>query len=207
MDNQQENKPTVPMKLCPECKAAIPASAKKCSHCGSDVRSWPRRHLVGLMILGTIAFFVILAIDGSQSNNNSGSSTTNSTTNSVVTTPVSICDTPVAIITQQEKSVDYKQLAKDPGSFDGTVTTFTGQIVQIQQSGNQGIIRLAVTKTDYGWNSSDIVYVTYNQPTQAVQDDIVTVTGPLTGSETYTSEANYQITVPSMNVCSVTVSK
>jgi hypothetical protein len=188
-----------------------------CRHCGKDLVNPKKgnppsktklalKRIVAGVLIGSFVLIIISIVAASE-NNSTSTTTTNSTTNSVVTTPVNICDTPVAIITQQEKSVDYKQLAKDPGSFDGTITTFTGQIVQIQQSGNQGIIRLAVTKTDYGWNSSDIVYVTYNQPTQAVQDDIVTVTGPLTGSETYTSEANYQITVPSMNVCSVTVSK
>jgi hypothetical protein len=34
-----------------------------------------------------------------------------------------------------------------------------------------------------------------------VQDDVVNVYGPLTGSQTYTSQANFQITVPSMMGC------
>ena len=78
------------------------------------------------------------------------------------------------------------------------------KFLKSSKSGDPGILRLSVTNLGYGiWDPNDVIYVTYNKATQAVQDDIVTVTGTLTGTETYTSQANYQITIPSMNICSV----
>jgi hypothetical protein len=104
----------------------------------------------------------------------------------------------------QAVTVSYGQLSKDPDSFQGTFTKFTGQILQIEQSGSTGIMRLSVTNEGYGiWSPNDVVYVEYNQPTQAVQDDVVTVYGMLNGTQTYTSEANYQISLPDMVACAI----
>ncbi|MDE1924931.1 MAG: hypothetical protein KGH79_01995 [Patescibacteria group bacterium] len=119
--------------------------------------------------------------------------------------PQTICDTDQQALKQQAQKVDYKQLSKEPDKYNGTVATFTGKVLQIEQNGDEGVMRLSVTNLGYGvWSSSDVLYVTYHKASDALEDDIVTVTGNLTGSQTYTSQANYQITIPSMDVCSVT---
>lgn len=150
-------------------------------------------------MIAILVVLIILAGSQGQGGNNSASSSEPSVANA----KPSICDISPQTLQQQAQQVDYKQLNKDPGSFAGKMATFTGKILQIQQSGNEGVIRLSVTKDSLGYNLNDFIYITYHQPTQAVEDDIVTVTGKLTGSETYTSQANYQITVPSMDICSV----
>jgi ribosomal protein L40E len=203
MEKQEVFKPaTGSTKLCPHCKAEIPASAKKCSHCGSDLRAWPNRHPIFVTLLVILVIIIFLGILGSN-NQQIQSGTDLSSSNGNSQSQPTICDTDLQTLKKQAQAIDYKQLAKDPDSFTGTVTTFTGQILQIQQSGNDGIMRLAVTKASYGWDVNDIIYITYHQSTPAVEDDVVTVTGKLTGSKTYTSTANFQITVPSMDVCSV----
>jgi len=145
-----------------------------------------------------VALVIVVAISAS---NNSGSSATSST--GTQNTPTGICAADPQALKKEAFVPDYKQLVKDPSPSQGTVATFTGQIVQIEQSGNEGIMRLSVTKESYGWSLSDIVYVTYHQATNAVQGDVVSVTGKLTGSQTYTSQANFQITIPSIDVCTV----
>jgi Ca2+/Na+ antiporter len=144
--------------------------------------------VVGVVVLGVI--FGLIALVGSGASNSD---------NTTAAAP-SGCGSPT--LEQQAQAVDYKQLEKDPDSFNGTVAKFTGQIVQIEQSGNQGVIRLAVDQL-FGsvWNPSDIVYISYQGNTDAVEGDVVNVYGPLTGSQTYTSQANFQITVPSMTGC------
>jgi hypothetical protein len=97
----------------------------------------------------------------------------------------------------------YKELSKDPDKFKGVYAKYTGQIAQIQEGQNgSGIIRLNITKNEYGsWN--DTIYVSYSQSNDAVQDDIITVYGIITGIVTYTSQANYNITLPGLDAMAI----
>ncbi|MDE1925077.1 MAG: hypothetical protein KGH79_02770 [Patescibacteria group bacterium] len=142
-----------------------------------------------------IVVVVVLIVIGSSGSSSSGTPSYQSSQG--------ICDTDPQALSKEAFVPNYKQLDKDPSASQGTIATFTGQIVQIQQSGDEGIMRLSVTKESYGWSSSDIVYVTYHKATTAVEGDVVSVTGMLTGTETYTSQANFQITIPSIDVCMV----
>jgi hypothetical protein len=53
-------------KKCPKCKEEIAKDAKKCKHCGADLRNWFIRHKVWSVILGVIVLAIIgSAIGGS----------------------------------------------------------------------------------------------------------------------------------------------
>jgi len=67
-------------KKCSKCKEDIQDDAKKCKHCGSDLRNWFIRHKILTVIL---ALFVIGAI-GSISGGNTSSTNTSSSSNNVV---------------------------------------------------------------------------------------------------------------------------
>ncbi len=55
-------------KICGMCKSEIPADAKKCAKCGSDQRSWVRRHPILTGIVSLFGFFVIMGVIGSANN-------------------------------------------------------------------------------------------------------------------------------------------
>ncbi len=154
------------------------------------------KNKTALIIGGVIVFIILLAIIGGSGSSNNPSQTTSSNNQP------SLCSD-VASLKNQATAVDFKELDKNPDSFNGKIVKFTGQVVQIQEADNYGVIRLAVTKESYGWSISDIVYVEYQNHTDAVKDDVVTVYGQLTGSKTYESQAHFQITVPSMTACAV----
>ncbi len=158
-----------------------------------QAKNWWSRYWVPVVFFGTIILFIIGIAE------NSGNSSSSNIP--VAVTPPSVCSESESNVLQQAKAIDFKQLNKDPGSFSGQVTKFTGQVVQVQENGQIGVMRLAVTKESYGWSPSDIIWVDYSGHSDAVQDDVVTVIGPMTGSKTYTSQANYQITIPSMTGC------
>lgn len=101
-------------------------------------------------------------------------------------------------------SVEYKELTKDADLYIGRRVMYKGQVAQILElPDGSGMMRLAVAKTSYGWDPSDIIYVNYLNHTDAVDGDVVKVYGILAGSKSYTSQANFVITVPSMTGCVV----
>ena len=64
-------------KACPQCLAQIPISAKKCSHCGSDLRTWSARHPFLGAILVIVVFLFVVGILGNIIQQGNGSSTPN----------------------------------------------------------------------------------------------------------------------------------
>jgi len=185
-------------KKCPHCKSEINAEATKCPHCQSNLLSFAKRPLgCGASLLVVVGVFFLLFIfaiflGGS---NNQPQPQISIPTNNPTTTACS------GFKTSQAKTISFKQLDKDPDSFKGTLVKFTGQIVEISESNGKGYMRLAVTKTSYGWSSADIIWVGYEGHIDAVTDDVVNVYGPVYGAFTYTSQANYTITVPRISGC------
>jgi ribosomal protein L40E len=71
MENQPEEKSTAATtKQCPHCKAEIPISAKKCSHCGSDFRVWFARHPFLTVIFGLVILIFLVGLGGGGSSSN-----------------------------------------------------------------------------------------------------------------------------------------
>jgi uncharacterized membrane protein YcgQ (UPF0703/DUF1980 family) len=161
--------------------------------------------IVWIAIIGIISSVVLASLNSARMKGQTTQTSTPATQTTETTTynnPPSLCSD-IASLKKQATTVNFKELIKNPDSFNGKIVKFTGQILQIQESNNYGVIRLAVTKDSYGWSSSDVVYVEYQNQTNAVADDIVTVYGQLTGTKTYKSQANYSITIPSMDACIV----
>jgi hypothetical protein len=194
----EENVGQEQLKKCPHCKRDVPMSASKCEHCGSTLS-----HTIGhYMFVAAVIIAVVMTATIAIALSPSSPTTPKSTTQSTVNNNLNICSN-IPSLKKNAETIDFKKLDKDPESFTGKLAKFTGQILQIQESGGAGMIRLAVTKTDYGYSFSDVVYVEYQSHTDAVVDDIVTVYGKMTGSTTYTSQANFKITLPSMIACDI----
>ncbi len=96
------------------------------------------------------------------------------------------------------KSIPYKQLAKGADNYAGTRAVFRGQVFQIQESYGSGLMLLAVTDEGYGfW--TDNVWVNLSRSTKFVEDDIVTVWGPIVGSKSYETQIGGETFVPEMD--------
>jgi hypothetical protein len=102
-------------------------------------------------------------------------------------------------VKNDSEEIRFALLDKNPDKHTGDRVKFEGQIVQIMEDESSTIIRLAVTKDSYGYDMDDIMYITYDTTTPFVEDDIINVYGVIQGSETYESQAGYQITLPSMD--------
>lgn len=92
----------------------------------------------------------------------------------------------------------FANLNKNPDSFKGTKVRYRGKVVQALESAGTTELRVDITNSGYGfW--TDTIYVTMSGTTPAVTDSIVDVYGTVGGSYTYTSQANYKITLPLIN--------
>lgn len=62
-------------KNCPQCKETIDANAKKCKHCGSDLRNWFARHKIMTTIVVLLLFFIAVGSIGVESSTNTDDTT------------------------------------------------------------------------------------------------------------------------------------
>ncbi|MFA6897148.1 MAG: zinc ribbon domain-containing protein [Patescibacteria group bacterium] len=117
-------------KKCPKCQEEVLKSAKKCKHCGSDLRSWFMRHKI------ISAFLILIFISAVSGGGNSGKSNNVSTSDNNQQTSVEPSkpeeQKPVSkeilVINQVVKRVDgkcryfFSVENKDQAAFSGSVT-------------------------------------------------------------------------------------
>ena len=73
-------------KNCPKCQEVIAKGAKKCKHCGADLRNWFVRHKVATVFLGIVALVIIVSAAGGSKTTTSTGSSKDSKTNIKVET-------------------------------------------------------------------------------------------------------------------------
>lgn len=96
------------------------------------------------------------------------------------------------------KRYKYKKLERDADELKGSKILFYGKVFTVQK--NNGVMQLQVnfTENDYGhW--TDQVMVSFDSITNVYKGDYIAVAGTIEGKYTYTSEANWNITVPLVN--------
>ncbi|WDI05025.1 hypothetical protein PUW25_26005 (plasmid) [Paenibacillus urinalis] len=96
------------------------------------------------------------------------------------------------------QTIEYPHLSKNPDRYAGEYVTYTGEIVQILESGEFTNIRLAVTQDEWGYNYNDLIFIEYEGLTDFVDGDVVTVYGEIYGAYSYTSQAGWEITLPGL---------
>lgn len=78
------------------------------------------------------------------------------------------------------KEIDFKQLNKNPDRYFGEPLKFSGRVMQIQEDNYGGVILLYVDD-----NTDQLIYISYDTPTDIVEDDYITVYGEGFGTMTY----------------------
>lgn len=102
----------------------------------------------------------------------------------------------------QCQDIPYKELARTPDAYEGQYVKFTGEIIQVQESGNDATYRINVTKDEYGfWDDTIIAsFDLSSSSSRFLEDDIVTLYGQYEGLYTYTSVLGSSITVPNITI-------
>jgi hypothetical protein len=99
------------------------------------------------------------------------------------------------------QSYDYKDISRYPNDYKGKSAVFRGQVIQATESGNNVMLRINVTKTEYGiWD--DAVYIDYKKndlsEQRIAENNIVRVWGELNGIKTYNTIISTEVQVPWM---------
>lgn len=101
-----------------------------------------------------------------------------------------------------ETGITYNQLARTPDNYKGQKCKFRGKVIQVQESDNIVVMRLAVN----GSYDNVLYVVTTNKALNGeriLEDDYITVYGTSTGIYTYTSVLGASISIPSMLVTKI----
>jgi hypothetical protein len=97
------------------------------------------------------------------------------------------------------QTIAYESLAREPSKYTGTTVTFTGKVIQVQESGRSVTLRVDVTKGPFGsW--SDTIYVEYRRTSDTepriLEGDIIRLYGDFKGLKSYKAIMGQTITIP-----------
>jgi hypothetical protein len=125
------------------------------------------------------------------------------TTDAVVTRKLSAAEKAAAQAAKRQAfiaesaNISYKQLLAHPARYEGKKAVYRGKIFQVQEDGGRTVILLSVTDQGYGfWD--DHVWIDYDGTIKGAEDDMLTVYGTLSGTESYDTQIGGNTTVPSM---------
>lgn len=91
----------------------------------------------------------------------------------------------------------YDEIARDPDRYVNTEGVYTGEVVQVLESGNNLEMRVNITWGRYSY--SDTIYVFYTKKageSRILEDDIITIYGTNKGTISYESVMHTTITLP-----------
>lgn len=174
-------------KPCRKCKQYIPKKVSKCPYCRSS-QGISCSGMLGAFVFVIVAFFIFNAI--SKNNNQSPRV---SQTDSIP---------PIEEYAEMCETIDYETLSRNPDKYKGKDFKFTGEVIQVVESGNGQVdLRINVTKGDYFW--SDTIYATVNVPKgrdRILESDIITIYGKCEGLYTYQSVLGAKVSLPLIKI-------
>lgn len=181
------------MKVCKHCGAEIAKGAKVCPVCGGK----NKKPIFKRVWFWLLVLIVIIGIGGAASHKPSEEAAN-----------MSEKDFKAAC-----QEVEYKDLMRNIENKVGDKVLFTGKVKQVVYESESGDspsqYRVGVTyDEDIGWYDDDIMlYFTRGESSRLLEDDIITIYGEVTGSETYTTVLGASVTVPAITGVYVTINE
>lgn len=176
------------IRYCPYCDSKVPKNARKCWNCKNKLPvSFSR--LLSSAVISVVCVLVILFCFSSPSYNSAVSAPLMSKSDYI-----SKC-----------KTISYEKLARNPDSYKGDYFKFTGEVIQVIQSGRYVELRVNVTREDlYGTTMySDTIYVEtklQENGDRILEGDIITLYGVCEGLYTYTTIFGATMSIPKIDV-------
>ena len=179
---QSESEPDKP--CCSYCGSRVPAGAYICWHCGKKLPISPEQHTKNMRSIPFLILFIIAV---------------------VLMLPSGRSDS-VPQISKGEyifkcQTIPYKTLARNPESHKGEYLTFTGEVIQVVESGNTVNLRVNVTANSSLGSTyySDTIFVVTHLDEggdRILERDIITLYGVCQGLYSYKTILGAQATLP-----------
>lgn len=175
------------IRYCPYCDSKVPKNAHKCWNCKNKLPVGFSR-LLSSAAISVVCVLVILFCFSSPSSNSSVSAPLMSKSDYI-----SKC-----------RTISYEKLARNPDSYKGDYFEFTGEVIQVIQSGRHVELRVNVTREDlYGTTMySDTIYVEtklLEDGDRILEGDIITLYGVCDGLYTYTTIFGATMSIPKID--------
>ncbi len=100
----------------------------------------------------------------------------------------------------------YEDISRNPDSYKGKNLTYTGQVIQVLEEGNDIHFRLNVTAMEYVY--TDTVYVKYTKndnESRILEGDMVTIWGTFDGIESFETVLGNKVTAPQISARDVEI--
>ena len=177
-------------KKCPKCKEEIAKDAKKCKHCGADLRNWFVRHKVWTGILVLILLSIIGSAAGSgkttTTSNNNASTANNGSTATAETKKPAVPAEYTSALNQANSYANTMHMSKQ-GVYDQLVSEYGGKFSAVAA-------QYGVDNVKADWNANALAKAKDYQKTMslspsAVHDQLTSAAG-----EKFTpAEADYAV--------------
>lgn len=155
-------------------------------------KEWSKtKKIISILVICCIGIVIFAAIMGGGTPDKNTSSDNSSTDGD--STDVDDSDDE---LTEEEfkgncTTLDYAQMNKNSDKYFGEKLVVTGEVVQIMEDSSGGFIRM-----DVNGNYGDTIAVLYEGTNDVLEGDTITVYGYGSSDYSYTSQANFEITIP-----------
>lgn len=192
--------------FCKKCGAEIPDDSKHCPECGvavengskkkkaSKIRNLSKKKKIGLIVIVIVIILFAIILSSGGGNDDDYDSTVSEYGN-YLTVSNEIKNSMTENEFKEKCTVlDYGLLNKNAEKYKGQYVKYSGEIFQIQEYDEIGMILL---ETDDSYN--DLIYVIYTGSNDFVEDDYVTVYGVIEGYKDYETKGGTINSVPLMD--------
>lgn len=175
------------IRYCPYCDSKVPKNAHKCWNCKNKIPVKPGRLVLSAVVSFIGVFIFLLCVS---------SITLDSTEHAPTMSKSEYID--------KCETISYEKLARNPDSYKGDYFEFTGEVIQVIQSGRHVELRVNVTREDlYGTTMySDTIYVEtklQEDGDRILEGDIITLYGVCDGLYTYTTIFGATMSIPKID--------